>query len=575
MMARLVRYDAPPVYFMHLPRTGGTALGKWLRSLFGGRRYIDLKAFNLPGVTTTALRGFGCLHSWHMGRGIYDWLGRPDLACITLLRQPVERAVSDLLGTQRVALQHPDRFTAAGLAALHPFLHASVDDCVRSHTMDDLVSNVQSGILGSSLTYAGLLNLPAGAPRPPLNRVSWFDFPWIDGDRGCTNAEALGRAHAWLDEMAVVGLTERYAESMLLVADLLGVAIPKESPRVNVNPQRTGPAMCYQERLAPDVVARLEELNRSDLDLYAHATELFEQQWARYRARPQRTYSIAPRLRSALPPAMGALRRAGVRRGPVVEARQLVRWFGERQGLAIFWANRFGADGDIEIKPPQVRHPLYLRLRTSDFRIYGQVMVREEYALPLRNPPRIIVDAGANIGLTAIYLANRFPHARILAVEPDKASFRQLCKNAATYPHITPICAALWSSSQQMPWTGNPDRYGNRRIHVPDDLQHAPAIGQVDTITMSQLMAAHQVDFVDLLKVDIEGAEREVFRTAEPWIDQVGVIIAEMHDRFLPGCTFAFNSTTRDFDLEWRQGEHIVVARRDFIQSESSMTRSS
>jgi FkbM family methyltransferase len=247
----------------------------------------------------------------------------------------------------------------------------------------------------------------------------------------------------------------------------------------------------------------------------------------------------------------------------------MVRWFGKRQGLAIWWANRFGADGDIKIQSLRVRHPLYLRLRTSDFRIYGQVMMQVEYALPLRNPPRVIVDAGANIGLTAIYLANRYPNARILAVEPDKGSFRQLCKNIAAYPRVTPICAALWSTSGQMSWTGTPDRYGNRRIQVPDGLQQAPVIGQVDTITMPQLMAAHQVEFIDLLKVDIEGAEQEVFSTAEPWIDRVGVIIAEMHDRYLPGCTVVFNSATRDFDLEWRQGEHIVVARRDFIQFES------
>lgn len=44
----------------------------------------------------------------------------------------------------------------------------------------------------------------------------------------------------------------------------------------------------------------LEELNRYDMELYAHATELFEQQWARYQGRPRHVYSIAPRLRIPL-----------------------------------------------------------------------------------------------------------------------------------------------------------------------------------------------------------------------------------------------------------------------------------
>ncbi|NCC31514.1 MAG: hypothetical protein EOM24_05735 [Chloroflexia bacterium] len=58
--------------------------------------------------------------------------------------------------------------------------------------------------------------------------------------------------------------------------------------------------MRYRDQLAPDVVARLEELNGYDLELYAYATELFEQQWARYQAKPRRTYSIAPRVRLPL-----------------------------------------------------------------------------------------------------------------------------------------------------------------------------------------------------------------------------------------------------------------------------------
>jgi FkbM family methyltransferase len=550
---------------MHIPRTGGTALGRWLRGLFGGGRYVDLKAFNLPGVTTTALSGFSCFHSWHMGRGIYDWLARSDLSCITLLRQPVERAVSDLHGTQRMAIRNADRFTAARLTELQPFLHASVDDCIRSHTMDDLISNTQSRILGSSLTYARLRNLPAGAPRPPLNGISWLDFPWIADDSDCTIAEASVRAHTWLDEMAVVGLTERHNESMQLIADLLGVAMPKESPRANVNPQRTAPTMRYRDQLAPDVVARLEELNRYDLELYAHATELFEQQWTRYQAQPRRTYSIAPWLRQLLRPLKAPLQRvvAPLRRAPTM--RQYMRWFGRRQGLRIYWATLFGPDGEVQIQTSRAMAPLHLRLRTSDFRIYGQVMVREEYALPLCRQPQVIVDAGANIGLTAIYFANRFPTARILAIEPEAANFELLRKNVAAYRQIVPIRAALWDTAATLELFGDSGLFGAVRAQARGQPKISPALGQVDTVTMSQLIRDYHLDFIDLFKVDIEGAERAVFAAADPWIEQVGVIIAEMHDRFEPGCTLSFNAVTRGFPTEWRTGEHVVVARREFV----------
>lgn len=107
----------------------------------------------------------------------------------------------------------------------------------------------------------------------------------------------LENAQQWLSEMAVVGLTERYAESVMLTCELLGIAPPPVPPRANVNPQRTSAAMRYRDQLDADVLTRLEELNCYDLELYALAQDRFAQQWSAYQARPRRTYSIAPRLR--------------------------------------------------------------------------------------------------------------------------------------------------------------------------------------------------------------------------------------------------------------------------------------
>jgi hypothetical protein len=112
--------------------------------------------------------------------------------------------------------------------------------------------------------------------------------------------EVFDDACAWLAQMTLVGVTDRYTELVTLTCDFLSVPIPAEPPHANINPQRTDPAMRYRDQLAPDVVTRLEELNRYDLEIYAHAQELFEQQWARYQARPRRTYSIAAHARHRL-----------------------------------------------------------------------------------------------------------------------------------------------------------------------------------------------------------------------------------------------------------------------------------
>src|SRR5690349_22538922 len=65
-------------------------------------------------------------------------------------------------------------------------------------------------------------------------------------------------------------------------------------------------------------------------------------------------------------------------------------------------------------------HDLYIRNHTSDVQAFEQIFLAEDYNFALTNvSPRLIVDAGANVGYASIYFANKFPNATILAVEPE------------------------------------------------------------------------------------------------------------------------------------------------------------
>ena len=298
-----IRFESSPVYFMHLHKTGGTALGRWLRTGYG-RGYVDLRAEQLDRLALADLPRFRCFHSWHLGRGLYELIGRSDLPCVTMLREPIERAVSAVRHHQRTGQDHPERISPAHLAQMQPWLMADIEECIRAGVADAPIQNAQTRVLGNRRDYAHLF---WGAAQPNARTLLFaaypvLNYPWLDQQTPEDDAGNLQRAQTWLAKMAVVGLTERYAESLLLIGDLLGIPVPAEPPRANINPQRSDPAMRYQDQLAPAVIARLEELNHYDLELYTHATELFEQQWARYRAKPQRTYSIAAHVRQQLYP---------------------------------------------------------------------------------------------------------------------------------------------------------------------------------------------------------------------------------------------------------------------------------
>jgi hypothetical protein len=85
--------------------------------------------------------------------------------------------------------------------------------------------------------------------------------------------------------------------------------------------------------------------------------------------------------------------------------------------------------GERVIVPPGAAHPVTVRLRTSDIPTYREVFLQQAYRLALQRPPSVIVDAGANIGLTSVYFALRYPAARIVAVEPEASNFALLTTN--------------------------------------------------------------------------------------------------------------------------------------------------
>jgi FkbM family methyltransferase len=143
----------------------------------------------------------------------------------------------------------------------------------------------------------------------------------------------------------------------------------------------------------------------------------------------------------------------------------------------------------------------------------------------------LIIDCGANVGYSSAYLLSRYPRARLFAVEPDPENFRILMKNLEPYgERCTAINAGVWSSSVGLVLSDH--ALGDRREWAvtvrPAGRDEEPSIMAVDL--GSVLATAPDFDRISILKVDVEGAEAEIFsKNVEPWIDKFDHLVIELH----------------------------------------------
>lgn len=169
-------------------------------------------------------------------------------------------------------------------------------------------------------------------------------------------------------------------------------------------------------------------------------------------------------------------------------------------------------------------YPVFVRGgRSTDAVALYEVFVGEEYAITksLSASP-FVIDGGANVGMASLYFLNRYPGSKVVAVEPDPANFEICRKNLAPYgDRVVLVLGAIWKSAGSLALEPGADEWVTT---VRGDRQ-----GTVEAFTVPRLMT-HGNGTVDLLKLDIEGSEREVFGAgAEEWLPHVRNIAIELH----------------------------------------------
>ena len=238
----------------------------------------------------------------------------------------------------------------------------------------------------------------------------------------------------------------------------------------------------------------------------------------------------------------------------------------EKEGLfnatRILWFSKTKNQRIFSICSKTLRRRIYLRKGSSDLNVFFQNLVYDQYkfySIPFT--PKFIVDAGANIGLSTLCFSTAFPEATILAIEPDVNNFNLLQKNIMGNENIIAIRKALWFEITHLNIFD--DGSGFWGLQVKEESENTMNI--VNTITIPEIFESFHVEEVDILKMDIEGAEKEIFEKGNTeWLEKVKVLIIELHDDIAPGTShFFFRKLTKyKFNL-YVHGENLVFTRFD------------
>jgi FkbM family methyltransferase len=200
---------------------------------------------------------------------------------------------------------------------------------------------------------------------------------------------------------------------------------------------------------------------------------------------------------------------------------------GARQAVR-FYAAQATRQPRIALRVPGLDRDLFCRTRDSDCLTLCNVFGELDAEIPVEIAPNVIVDGGANAGYVSVYYANRYPTARIIAIEPDRGNFELARENCAPYRNVEVIHAGLWSHDTTLEI--HDPRMGWRSwAYQTHEADHGVAEG-IDGISIPTLLRRIGEDRIDVLKLDIEGAEEQLVSSGSvEWLADVRVVLVETH----------------------------------------------
>ena len=202
-------------------------------------------------------------------------------------------------------------------------------------------------------------------------------------------------------------------------------------------------------------------------------------------------------------------------------------WFMIRVRLCgIFYSSQ--RDVSLSFKGYKLHADDYVSLEN----LFTEIFVHGEYYYPKStNPtPQLIYDCGANVGIAMVFFKILYPEVKIVSFEPNPKAFNYIKKNIESnkFKHVYPYQVALSDSNGEIDLYFDEDNLVTGSLNKERDLFDNAV--KVKTVLLSDYLKEEQS--VDILKIDVEGAEIQVFEdiTTKNLITKTKTYMIEYHN---------------------------------------------
>lgn len=216
---------------------------------------------------------------------------------------------------------------------------------------------------------------------------------------------------------------------------------------------------------------------------------------------------------------------------------------------------------------PDLGVTLKIRKRpSSDMDVFSQIYRYMEYKPVVEvfqkhfpNDKKLnFIDAGSNIGLTSVYFSTFFPDSRFITIEPDDSNFETMSFNLSANGVIATekVKGGVWSTNSFLRIVSDFRDQNDWSFRVEETATET----NLRAYSINYLMEKNHFQTIDILKIDIEGSEKEVLTSSKAdvsYLAKTKCVAIEIHDEF--DCREAIYEVLRNYDFEFFNSGELTI----------------